>query len=254
MILPLILIPLLFSEPARAQTQELVEVPVRRVLFPSNGYTDHDMIQIRAEGELPDPCYEFGETTVSRDAQGVFSIHPHAWRHSSDACDTGDMLGESPYSIDVSLGRLKAGDYAVAFAPDDDSTDSRKLRVASAPVANQGEARAAQVTSFDLRQIVLEGQEVLVTLRGLLSSPCRKIADKALVRDFGDTIVLSALESESCASSGNGTYEKTVSLGIRPPREYLVQIRGQNGQILEQTFAVVRTHSAPARLREAKPR
>ncbi len=237
---------LLFFLTPSARAQDLIEVPVRKVFFPATGYSDRDAVLIRVEGDLPDPCYELGETTWSRDSSGGFAIHPHAWRQTTDECDTGDLLGDAPYSLDVSLGKLKAGDYPVAFAPDDDSPLAyRKLHIGAASASDTATARAARVTSFDLARVFLEAKPAQVTVRGLLSAPCKRIEDRALISTEGDAVVLTLLEAQGCGAPGNGTYEKTVDLGILAPREYLLQIRGRDGQILDQTFTVVATSAKP---------
>jgi hypothetical protein len=230
----------------------LIEVPIRHVIFPTTGYTDRDTIQAWIEGELPDPCYELGETTFSRDGAGNLLIHPHAWRHESEACDTGDMLEEGSYSIEISLGQLKAGDYNVEFTPEDGVLDYRKLHVAAAAqVSGQPELRAARVTALEMRNLFLEGQKVQATVQGQLSSACARITETPPIERHGDTIVVKIVETSVCsprseATSVPGTpFQKTIDLGVLSPGEYLLQARGQLGQSnqpIERVFRVVPTH------------
>jgi len=254
----LLLLSFLTTDPTRAGALPPVEIPVQRVFFADNGYDDHDTIQIRIEGELPDPCYELAGSTVSRDTAGNLLIHPRAWRHSSDECDTDDLLGQAPYSEDVSLGQLPTGDYNVAYAPEEGKTAYRKLHVAeSARLGPTGIERMhyARTTDIVARQTVLQGQPVQVVLRGSLSTPCGRIQDLIAVLRFSDTFLIQPIEfaSANCVASSpaaDPSYEKSLELGVLPPGEYLVQVRLPDGRFLDRTFTVVRTHAIepPGRL------
>lgn len=241
--LPLVILCLAAGPLAKADVPPQVEIPVRRVLFPVSGYDDNDNVQIIVEGDLPDPCYVLGKQSLSRDSAGAISVHQYAWRRQGDACDTGDLLGESPFSEEVSLGRLKAGDYSVAFSPDDAKTEYRKLHIDPARVSTTDAFNYARVSTLKTPDIVLEGQHAQIGLSGPLSSSCNKLKDPISVERQGDTIVILPVEiaGGDCGWSYR-TFEKTIDLGVLPVGEYLVHVRSKNGKAVEKTFSVLRTH------------
>ena len=136
MISALISSPLLCSGVAKAVDQE--EVPVEKVFVPSVGYDDNDNVVIRVEGTLPDPCYVLGKTEVKALPNNTFEVHQYAWRRDTGVCAGGDDLAESPFSEDVTLGRLSVGDYKVVQHPSDDQTTFRTFNVAKAKVSYHG--------------------------------------------------------------------------------------------------------------------
>jgi hypothetical protein len=242
-ILPLLVLSLASIGTANASSTDeptLVEVPVRRVFFPAQGYDNNDNIQIVIEGDVPDPCFVLGNPTVSRDAAGVITVHQFAWRRHNDVCNEGDLLGESPYSEEVSLGMLKAGDYRIAFSPDDDKTDYRKLHVEVAPVRTTDNFNYARVTSLQVRDVILEGDSVMVTLGGPFTESCNHLKEPVAFERLGDTIVIRPIELNlgDCGWSLH-YFEKKIDLGVLPPGEYLVHVRSRNGKVIEKTFRVI---------------
>ena len=240
--LPLIVLCLASGHLALADGPSQVEVPIRRVIFPVRGYDDNDNVQIVVEGDLPDPCYILGHQILTKDATGAFSVHQFAWRKQGDLCDTGDLLGESPFSEEVSLGRLEAGDYNVAFSPEDDKTDYRKLHIDVAPVSASDTFNYARVTTLRTPDVVLEGKHAQVEISGPFTSSCNKLKEPMSVQRQGDTIVILPVEINlgDCGWVYR-TFDKTIDLGVLPPGEYLVHVRSKNGKAVEKTFNVVRT-------------
>lgn len=232
---------------ARADNPTSIEVPVRRVLFPPREYHDGDLVQVVIEGELPDPCYLLGKATIIRDASGAVVIHQSAWRHSSEACDTGDLLGESPYSTEISLGTFRPGDYRIAFNPDDGSVGYRQLHVDTGRVSAVDDLNYAHITSLNAHDVVIEGMPVIVTLIGVFSSSCGKLQDPVGVENQGDTVVIRPVEISlgNCANS-SPAFEKTLELGVLPPGEYLLHVRSGGGRAVQKTFKVLRTHPQAA--------
>jgi hypothetical protein len=243
---------------ARAQAPQWIELPVQRVFFPETGYTENDDIQLVVEGELPDPCYELGPQSFSQDTAGTITAHPTAWRHSSDVCDTGDLLGESPYSLPSSLGRLKAGDYRVAFSPDGETPSYRDLHVGKWRAPEDLRRGTARATSADIPNSGLQGQTVEITLRGFLASACSQLSNPPEINPQGDTLVITPEETApgTCSDASPRAFEIKISLGVLSPGEHLVHVRSRDGKAIQKTLQVIRTQrtsmsskAAPLKLR-----
>lgn len=228
---------------AAADNPAQVEVPVTRVMFPAKGYDDNDNVQIVIEGDLPDPCYVLGKQQISQDPSGVITVHQYAWRRQGDACDTGDLLGESPFSEEVSLGRLKPGDYRVAFVPDEDKVQYKPLRVDVATMSATDDFNYARVTTLKVPDVVLEGQHAQIAISGPFSSSCNKLKEPIGVERVGESLVIRPIEINlgDCGWVLR-TFDKAIDLGVLPPGEYLVHVRSKNGKAVEKTFKVIRTH------------
>ena len=228
------------APPAHAAPTREIEVPVRRVLFPTQGYDDNDNAQVMIEGDLPDPCYVIGRQEVSRDATGLVTVRQFAWRDREGACDTGDMLGDSPFSEEVSLGRLRAGDYRVAYRPERGAPAFRLLHVEPATVNTTDSLNYARVTALKMPEIVLAGEHAVVELSGPLRSSCNQIRTPIEVRRQNDVFTIRPVELErgDCGWSLR-TFAQTLDLGLLEPGEYLVHVRSRQGKAVERTFRVL---------------
>ncbi len=230
----MILIAGLSVQAVQAETNKstgLIEVPVQRVFFPTQGYDDNDNIQVIIEGELPDPCYVLGKQTISRGPSGKVTIRQFAWRRESTVCNSGDLLEEGAYSEEVSLGRLSAGTYQV---------NNRNLKVDVAPVSSLDNLNYARVTGLLTRDVVLTSGDVQITISGTLGSSCDQIKEPIDVQRQGDTIVIRPIEVrvETCERTPVN-FEKTIQVGKLPQGEYLVHVRAKNGKALQRTFDVM---------------
>ena len=153
------------------------------------------------------------------------------------------MLGESPYSEEVSLGRLKTGDYQIAFTPDEDQTSYRTLHIDVAKVSATDEMNYARVSNLNVPDVVIEGQPARVTISGVYASPCDRLMDPMLVQKQGDTFVIRPVEVKTAdCNVNNRTYDKTLDLGVLTPGEYLIHVRSSNGKAVEKTLLVLKTH------------
>jgi hypothetical protein len=226
-----------------SSSRSQVEVPVRRVFFPSRGYDDNDNVQVVIEGELPDPCYVLGEQTVTRDPSGAITVHQFAWRRQGGACDTGDLLGETPFSEEVAIGRLKAGDYPVMYSPASGAAASRVLHIEKAAITTADNFNYARVNNLKTPDVVIEGQNAAITVTGPFGDSCNKLKDPVQVERVGDAFVIRPIELElgNCGFILR-TYKKTINLGVLPAGEYLVHIRSRGGRAVEKTFYVIRAH------------
>ena len=235
---------------AQANSVPRIDVPIRRVFFPSTGYGSGEDIQIVVEGELLDPCYVLDPPRAVLLADGRIAPHLQAWRDQAGACDTGDLLGGSPFSEQISLGTLPPGDYQVAFNPDDSSIEYRKLHVETLRANALG--RDVRVTALRVPDITLEGQAVRVTLSGTLSSACHHLDEPVASSRQGDTIVIHPVETRrSQCDAVLQAFEKTINLGVLPPGEYLVHVPSQTGHAVEKTLTVIRTHAVTQSRRDA---
>lgn len=226
---------------AGADILDQVEIPVRRVFFPVRGYDDNDNIQMIVEGDLPDPCYVIGKRSFSRNAAtGVITVRQYAWRRQTGACASGDLLESIPFSEELSIGRLPASDYRVAFKPDDTTTNFRPLNVSKATITTTDDLNYARVTNLKTPDLAIGNEPVTVELSGPLSLPCNELKLPLNVRREGDTFIILPTEIEgstTCVKPLRG-FEATLDLGVLPPGEYLVHVRSKNGKAVEKTVEV----------------
>ena len=237
MVSALVASPLVCLGIAKAMEQE--EVPVEKVFVPALGYDDNDNVVIRVEGTLPDPCYVLGNTEVKVLPDKTFEVHQYAWRRDSGICAGRDDLEESPFSEDVSLGQLTAGDYRIAQHPADAQTTFRPLNVAKSVVGTMDDFNYANATQVSVPDVVLASQDVIATVTGTLASSCNLITDVKVERQ-GDVFVVRPIE----AKKGDCGYilkyfKKEVSLGKLPVGEYMIHVRAKNGRAVERTFQVL---------------
>jgi hypothetical protein len=221
----------LSSQYGLADDQPQEEVAVHKIFFPQTGYDDNDNIQVVIEGELPDPCYVLGKQSIVQDPlHHSITIHQYAWRRNTDICNTGDLLGESPFSEEVSLGKLKPGDYSVL---------SRNLHVETARMTAVDNLNYAQVTGMIMPDFLLPHQPLKLRISGSFSSSCSHLRLPLKVQKQGDVyVVLPEVVNEGECGHWPTYFEQEIDLGILPSGEYLVHVRSKNGRVVEKTVMV----------------
>jgi DNA gyrase inhibitor GyrI len=254
---PLTLVALLVASATSLPTPTLAdppsreEIPVRAVLFPATGFDDNDNVRILIEGVLPDACYVLGDRTVSINPHTrKVMIRQYAWRQTTGACASGDLLTEGDFSEEVSLGRLPAGEYRVAHYPTGNGAATwRSLKVAVAQASTIDNAIYARVTSIDVPDLALATDNVRVRITGLLTSDCFQLGEPLSVQQVEDTFVILPVENRKfdCISAPTPqmgrVFDRTLELGRLPPGRYLVHVRSNNGQVVERAFSVVQASS-----------
>ena len=143
--------------PSGEHAEKGLEVPIQRVFFPATGYDNNDNVQIRIVGVLPDPCYVLGRQQVTQGASpDEWIVHQFAWRRTTGICDTGDLLEETPFSEDVSLGRMKAGIHRIGFLSDGSKVEFKPITVEPARVSTLDEMSYLNVSDLSLPAVVLQ--------------------------------------------------------------------------------------------------
>lgn len=222
---------------------DTVQAPVERVFVPAVGYDDNDNVQIRVEGTLPDACYVLGKPRIKQSSDGtIFTIRESARRREDGACGSGDLLPETTYSVDVSLGQLPVGDYRITQTSEDGVVTYVSFNVAPAK-SLWIDNHYANVTQVSVADVVDQGQDVTVTFQGLYSSSCTALENPISVQRVGDVFVIRPIEVQepgvSCDTMILRFFTQTVHLGPQLPGEYLVQIRSKDWRVVDQTFQVL---------------
>lgn len=221
----ILMVGLLTSTCALAE-DSLVEVPVKRVFFPSTGASIKGVV----EGDLPDLCYTVKNQTVSVGANGVISIREYATRNQNPACLVGDLLPSGTYLQEVDLSHLKPGSYSVEHFPNEDSVPAySKVNVAS---VRAFETQYASVTSVRVAPLNLEGHPVQVKIEGYMSSVCSKLKTPVVVEKQQNVFMIYPIEHEQqlCAEQVK-KFQKTITLGYLAPGEYLIQVQTKGSPI-----------------------
>jgi hypothetical protein len=239
---------LLLAVSARA---EVIEVPVEAALTPPKGFDDNDNVQIVLHGMLPNTCYEVGEHVVDK-AGGVMKIRQFAKRSSNAFCNQGGfipefMLAQVPFTNELSLGQLPAGEYQFEFNRDGAGATRRGLSVARSPVSTTDSLPYAAVTNAVVEDLLPAGQDLAVRLHGVLSSTCAQLDPSPRVERMGDvTVVLPTIRARQgvlCAQLVR-PFILDVALGKREPGHHLIHVRSMSGRSVNR---VVEVQADPAR-------
>jgi hypothetical protein len=232
------------SSAVRASDQQ--EIAIEKVFVPLNAYDDNQTVMIRAEGRLPDPCYVLGMSEVRVLPARVVEIHQYAWRRDDGVCSTRDDLPETPFSEDVPLGRLSAGEYKIIEHPSEGAETFRIFNVAKAAIGTRDDLRFADVTQISIPDVAVDGQDARARVSGILASSCDTISDLQIERQ-NDVILLRPVERSIAQTVGEQkggcayvlkSFSLEVDLGRLPPGEYMVLVHGGNGHVVQQTFHV----------------
>lgn len=226
---------------------QLVEIPVERAYIPKMGYDDNDHIQAIVTGELPNPCYTLGATytEMAPDAKTV-KIHQMAWRQMVGPCASSDLIEDPvPFTSEVNVGTLGAALYNLQFKDSLNNVKARPFLVEKAKTQTIDNAEYAVVNNVDLDSIVKMGDEVSVTLTGLLTSRCSRIDSVKVVREDDVLVVLPVVRNkidlsptERCERV-NVQFKEKVSLGLFKSGEYLLHVRSREGKAVNRVFNVV---------------
>jgi hypothetical protein len=219
------------SHRGRADERPQEEIEINKIFFPQTGYDDNDNIQVMVEGDLPDPCYVLGKQSIDHDPiSRKITVHQYAWRRNTDICNSGDLLGESPFSEEVSLGKLKSGDYVV---------NSRKLHVETARMSATDNLNYAQISGLGMPDFLPPNRHAMLKISGTFLTPCSHLRLPIAVQKQGDVFVILPEEVNPGTCGHWPTYfEQEIDLGVLPGGEYLVHIRSKNGRVVEKTLRV----------------
>lgn len=220
-----------------------LEVPIQRIFFPATGYDNNDNVQIRVVGVLPDPCYVLGRQKITRGASpSDWIVHQYAWRRNTGICDTGDLLEETPFSEDVSLGRMKAGIHRIGFLSEGSKPEFKPITVEPARVSTLDDVSYLHVSDLSVPAVILQGKKAVMALGGILPNTCNQVTGALAVQWQGDVAVIRPVEvlgGGDCAKIVR-TFELSLDLGLLPPGEYLIHVRSRGGKAVQKTFRVLK--------------
>lgn len=234
---------LLSVSAARAATNALpeeVDVAVREVFAPQ-GFDDNDEITLVIDGFLPDPCHQLIRPHVAIDEQGrSITVGARARRYKG-ACP--DVI--VPYTQEIHLGRLSAGDFRVASK---DGALHNALVVKRS--TNPGPDDYLYAPIDNARVEYPSPSRWIAVLEGRFTSPCLAI-DETRVLVTGKTIqvlpIMRVMTQEEAGEPCRVTEEIPFRVEAEIPYlptdgRYLLHVRSLNGQAVNEVFTRTRSH------------
>src|SRR5579859_3351212 len=154
------------------------EIPVDHVFIPTTGFDDNDNIEFVTDGLLPDGCYTIGPVKWDKGPDGhTLRVRQFAHHDVTGYCadeirmPTG-VKRAMPFTVEVSVGQLSAGDYHIIYNKRKSQTGDRAFSVVRAPTRSIDDFPYALVTAIELPDYLRSGQEVAPVLTGILTSSC----------------------------------------------------------------------------------
>lgn len=217
---------LFLTIPVLADAPGLVAVPVTSVFVPV-GFDDNDEAQIVLDGMLPNTCYRLAHTEVEPTADG-FVVRQMA-RRFGGICIPSFV----PFWMEVSLGRLTAGDYKIGVIEGPAATT---LSVAAAPTSSQDDFLYAPVQDLVVERNS-DGRWV-AQISGRLPSSCLSLKETRVL-DQGHVLVLLPILEQSdvdCATEDRPWSESVLLPELAEAGQYLVHVRSMSGKAVNTVF------------------
>lgn len=237
------------SGPSSLVKQAEVDIPLRGVYVPKNGFDDNDRVEAVLAGELPSPCYTLERAYAEKmpDGRG-FRVHQVAWKWNSGACATGDLIEDPvPFTTPVMLGQLATNSYEISFLKQWGGTGKAEFGVERSKTDEIDNFSYALVRDIVMEEGYKEGTEVTAELRGLLPNKCSEFADPT-IQVQGDVIVVLPILKTTQQAGGCGPsprpFKHTIRVANLKPGRYLMHVRSRGGNAVYQEFAVLEKNSA----------
>lgn len=210
---------------------EYVPLSVETIFVPKN-FDARSPIVIFLDGHLPDTCYDFDHYAVLRDNESLgIEVDAFGRRNDSDCTDT-----EVPFSVQVPLGHLSEGHYAIK------SGEASELLDVSRGFDLLPYERFATIDTVD----VVHDQESWryhVVVSGRYTDSCGKLSSVQFI-DSGKTKELRLIirhdptSNEPCHSI-NTSFSIPIALPTNmAPGRYLVHVRSENNAVIGKVFTV----------------
>jgi hypothetical protein len=152
------------------------EMPLQKVFVPENGYGSNNNVQLTLDGDLPNSCYQLGKVKVETGIPGsnTFAVHQFADVEKDGVCADGQKLPPHlssmvPYTYDVSLGRLPAGDYKVLYNQSNGQPQTRIFRVYASKNISADDFPYAAVSTISMPDVLNGGTPVAFDLIGMFT-------------------------------------------------------------------------------------
>ncbi|MFZ9595139.1 MAG: hypothetical protein ACO3A2_03585 [Bdellovibrionia bacterium] len=226
-----------------------VEVSVKALLAPSQGYEEKNNIQAVLYGVLPNSCYSLGRAHVEQnDSNPTLIIRQYAIKQTTGMCaDEAQLSGHFrlsvPFTNEVFIGNLPAGDYQLVYNPGQVAEGARLLNVATNQVPLGDTLPYALVSQISAPDILNGKDELEVTLSGILNSSCTRLDPEVKILNQGDVLVLmptiSVVPGVMCIQVLK-PFEKTIQLGKLKSGIHLIHTRSMNGKAINKVVQVSR--------------
>ena len=233
---------------AGASGLEKVELKLDNAMAPVRGFDNNDNVQVVVKGNLPNACYELAEATFERnDAGRVITIHQFANHKVDGICANSENLPAYlqmviPFTNEVSVGVLNAGDYKFEFKKYTNENVFRPFFVSVASSPSIDSLPYAATTSAIIKDVVTTQENVMVRLSGVLNSSCTELDDVVRVEKLDDVFVILPtikVDSSVMCLQMLRPFEKIISLGkISKEGQYLMHIRTMRGGAVNHIFEV----------------
>ena len=232
---------------ATAPAGESVSLPIQSVLMPFEGFDDNDTVQMVVHGNLPSACYQLGEAKFELKAGRVIEVSQAASHLSDGLCDEEEILPDYmrmpiPFTSELTLGHLEAGEYRIEFKGGLGIRQVRTLKIGHSDVPTLDERFYASVTQVVAPDVIHSGQDLKVTLIGLYNSDCVGLdSELGVIVEQEVSIVLPYLAANADAECHRELrpFSREVNLGKVTGSHHLIHVRSMNGRGLNHWVEVL---------------
>jgi len=232
---------------SRAFANDSIEVLLGQVFIPEHGYGTNNSVQLTLDGYLPNSCYQLGKYRIDTSADGrTFSVHQFADVEKNGVCAEGQVLPDHlsnlvPYTYDVALGHLAAGDYKIVFNETSSMPRSRVFHVYSSKNLTADDFPYAAVSTISMPDVVNGANPLNIVLTGSLTSSCSFVSDvKVSYED--DVIVVqpvSGYRANTLCTQMLMPFSRKVNIGKLGEGRFLVHVRSMSGKSVSHAFSVL---------------
>jgi hypothetical protein len=225
-----------------------IEVPVEALLTPSLGFEEKNTIQVVLYGVLPNTCYTLADTTTEKVADHVIRVRQFALHDTSGVCADESSLPIHmkmivPFTQEVSVGLLPAGDYRFVYNKRGDAGSFRAMHVSKNVTPTTDTLPYAAVSEIQARDIVSSRDHLVVTIGGVLNSTCTSLDREIRLLPEDDVMVIlptiKVREGVICTQM-LVPFQRRIDLGPLPPGVRLIHVRSMNGKAVNKVVNVVR--------------
>lgn len=229
-------------------TQTRVEIPVEALLTPATGFEEKNNIQVVLYGVLPNTCYTLDDATVERLANRTFHVRQFALHETSGMCADEDSMPAHmrmmvPFTQEVSIGRLFAGDYRFESTESNGGEAFRVITVSKNITPTVDTLPYAAVSEVQAPDVISSLQHVVVTLSGVLNSTCTTLdKDVRIMRENDVIVLLQTVDVQHGALCAQIMipFQKQIDLGAFPPGIHLIHTRSMNGKSVNKVIVVMK--------------
>lgn len=223
-----------------------MEIPLRGVYAPIDGYDDNDTVEVVFEGALPNACYSLAGDVrrVDTEAQTIY-LGELVNRSQEGACAAADadlpprLQTVVPFERNIDIGHLRAGSYRIDYMGAE-GMRSRPLNVVTAPTESVDSANYALISNAFVATIVHATQPTFeVRLTGSLASSCATLKDVLINLEQDVYVALPLVEfTEDICMPSEKPFYKIVQVPTPAPGRYLLHTRSVGGGAKNTLFTV----------------